>query len=94
MSSEGTSALLVSVETLMVPTGHSWNIMELQREGRVPDGEGQGGRCVFWSKRGISWNTTLNMNIMYFAGTLHVEQNPDCKNNNNNKTGRRNSLSS
>lgn len=25
----------------MVPTGHSWNIMELQYEGRVPDGEGQ-----------------------------------------------------
>lgn len=42
MSSEGISVLLVSVETLLVPTVHSWNIMELQYEGCVPDREGHG----------------------------------------------------
>lgn len=42
MSSERISVLLVSVETLLVPSVHSWNIMELQCEGCVPHREGHG----------------------------------------------------
>lgn len=53
----------LSGDSLMVPTEHSWNIMELQYEGWVPDREGQGGWYVFWSYWGIPWNINMKITV-------------------------------
>lgn len=40
----------------MVPTGHSWNIMELHYEGCVPDRKGQKGWCSDFMEYYIEYN--------------------------------------
>lgn len=49
----------------MVPTGQSWNVLELQCKGCVPDREGRRGRYIFWSKHGILQNNNMNITMCF-----------------------------